>query len=63
MQIFGAAGLTNDTPLAYLFTWGRALRYIDGPDEVHLRAVARSELKKAQADRGETLAYLVQPQT
>jgi acyl-CoA dehydrogenase len=46
IQAFGAMGLTNDTPLAYLWTWGRALRFIDGPDEVHLRVVARAELKK-----------------
>jgi len=46
IQVFGAAGLTDDTPLAYLWTWGRALRFIDGPDEVHLRTVARAELKK-----------------
>jgi acyl-CoA dehydrogenase len=52
MQVFGAMGLTADTPLAYLWTWGRALRFIDGPDEVHLRVVARDELKK----RGEGAA-------
>lgn len=46
MQVWGAAGLTNDTPLAYLWSWGRALRFIDGPDEVHLRSIARAELKK-----------------
>jgi acyl-CoA dehydrogenase len=46
IQVFGAAGLTEDTPLAYLWTWGRALRFIDGPDEVHLRTVARAELKR-----------------
>ena len=33
IQMFGAMGLSNDTPLAYLWTWGRALRFIDGPDE------------------------------
>jgi acyl-CoA dehydrogenase len=49
MQVFGACGLTPDTPLAYLWTWGRALRFIDGPDEVHLRDIARAELKAAQA--------------
>jgi acyl-CoA dehydrogenase len=49
IQVFGAAGLTEDTPLAYLWTWGRALRFIDGPDEVHLRTVARAEMKKADA--------------
>ena len=47
IQVFGAAGLTEDTPLAYLWTWGRALRFIDGPDEVHLRTIARAELKKS----------------
>ncbi len=46
IQVWGAAGLTNDTPLAYLWSWGRALRFIDGPDEVHLRSIARAELKK-----------------
>ena len=50
MQVFGAMGLTPDTPLAFLWTWGRALQFIDGPDEVHLRAVARREVK-AQAER------------
>lgn len=47
IQVFGAAGLTEDTPLAWLWTWGRALRFIDGPDEVHLRTVARAELQKS----------------
>lgn len=49
MQIFGGMGLTNDTPLAYLWTWGRALRLLDGPDKVHLRVVSRDELAKAKA--------------
>ncbi|MEO8134814.1 MAG: acyl-CoA dehydrogenase family protein, partial [Betaproteobacteria bacterium] len=44
IQAFGAMGLTSDTPLAYLWTWGRAMRFLDGPDEVHLRTVARNEL-------------------
>ena len=46
IQVWGATGLTNDTPLSYLWSWGRALRFIDGPDEVHLRSIARAELKK-----------------
>ena len=54
MQVWGAAGITPDTPLSYLWTWGRALRFIDGPDEVHLRTIARAELKKAEARLGET---------
>ncbi|MDO9479824.1 MAG: acyl-CoA dehydrogenase family protein, partial [Hydrogenophaga sp.] len=44
MQVFGAMGITPDTPLSYLWTWGRAMRFFDGPDEVHLRAIARHEL-------------------
>ena len=48
IQVFGAMGLSNDTPLAYLWTWGRALRFIDGPDEVHLRVVSRHEIGKRQ---------------
>jgi acyl-CoA dehydrogenase len=48
MQVWGAAGITPDTPLSFLWTWGRALRYIDGPDEVHLRTIARAELKKSK---------------
>jgi acyl-CoA dehydrogenase len=58
IQVFGAMGLTDDTPLAYLWTWGRALRFIDGPDEVHLRTVARGELKAARGRLAETARYL-----
>jgi acyl-CoA dehydrogenase len=57
MQVFGAMGLTPDTPLAQLWTWGRALRFIDGPDEVHLRTVARAELAKARENLGSTAKY------
>ncbi|XP_078523564.1 acyl-CoA dehydrogenase family member 10 [Lissotriton helveticus] len=46
MQAFGAAGLSNDYPLAQFFMWARALRLADGPDEVHWAAIARMELKK-----------------
>jgi acyl-CoA dehydrogenase len=46
IQVFGAMGLTPDTPLAFLYTWGRALRFIDGPDEVHLRSIAKAELRR-----------------
>ncbi|GAY08976.1 acyl-CoA dehydrogenase family protein [Pseudonocardia sp. N23] len=44
MQIHGAAGMSDDVPLAYFYSWARALRFADGPDEVHLRSVARQEL-------------------
>lgn len=58
MQVYGGAGLTPDTPLAFLFTWGRAMRFLDGPDEVHLRTVAREELKTAKANPGFTAKYM-----
>ncbi|XP_051828757.1 acyl-CoA dehydrogenase family member 10 [Antechinus flavipes] len=46
IQAFGAAGLNNDSPLAQFFSWARALRLADGPDEVHRATVARMELKR-----------------
>ena len=58
MQVFGAAGITNDTPLAYLWSWGRAMRFVDGPDEVHLMVVAREELKRAKAETGRNTEHL-----
>ncbi|MEM1048346.1 MAG: acyl-CoA dehydrogenase family protein [Pseudomonadota bacterium] len=61
MQIFGAMGLTPDTPLSFLWTWGRALRFIDGPDEVHIRSVARRELKHAREHLGRGAAYYTLP--
>ncbi|KAM9746666.1 acyl-CoA dehydrogenase family member 10 isoform 3-T3 [Dama dama] len=45
IQVFGAAGLSSDHPLAQFFTGARALRFADGPDEVHRAAVAKMELK------------------
>ncbi len=51
MQVFGAMGLSNDTPLALLWTWGRVLRLADGPDEVHLRTVAKQEMQVAAGRR------------
>jgi len=58
MQVFGAMGLTPDTPLARLWSWGRAMRFFDGPDEVHLRTVARHELSLARARGGANAAQL-----
>ena len=46
IQIHGGAGVSQDTPLARLFTSTRFLRIGDGPDEVHRRAIARAELSK-----------------
>ncbi|XP_072456539.1 acyl-CoA dehydrogenase family member 10 isoform X2 [Notamacropus eugenii] len=46
IQAFGAAGLSTDSPLAQFFSWARALRLADGPDEVHRTTVAKMELKR-----------------
>ena len=62
IQVFGAMGLSPDTPLAALWTWGRALRIMDGPDEVHLRTVARGELKRAGQQRGKWTDYFTTPE-
>jgi acyl-CoA dehydrogenase len=45
IQVHGGGGVSDDFPLAYAYTWARALRLADGPDEVHLRTVARQEIK------------------
>jgi acyl-CoA dehydrogenase len=44
IQLFGAAGFTEDFPLARFYSMGRWLQIADGPDEVHRRSVARAEL-------------------
>ncbi len=62
IQVFGAMGLSPDTPLAYFWTWGRAMHLMDGPDEVHLRTVARHELQKARQRMGQTAAYFTTPE-
>jgi acyl-CoA dehydrogenase len=46
VQMFGAQGISQDTPLARSWTHLRTLRFADGPDAVHRRQVARQELKK-----------------
>ena len=45
IQLHGGAGVSDDTPLAEMYAWHRAMRIFDGPDEVHLRSLARAELK------------------
>jgi acyl-CoA dehydrogenase len=62
IQAFGAMGLSPDTPLADLWTWGRALRFADGPDAVHLRSIARMEIKASGATLGQASAYLTPPE-
>jgi acyl-CoA dehydrogenase len=51
VQAHGAAGVSNDTVLARLYAITRALRIADGPDEVHLRTIARGELARYREAR------------
>jgi acyl-CoA dehydrogenase len=46
MQLFGAAGASQDLPLGEFAAGARALRFADGPDEVHLNALGRAELRR-----------------
>jgi acyl-CoA dehydrogenase len=46
IQVHGGLGISDDVPLARMYGWHRALRIFDGPDEVHLRSIARWELKR-----------------
>jgi acyl-CoA dehydrogenase len=46
IQVHGGLGLCDDVPLAQLYAACRALRIADGPDDVHLESVARSELRR-----------------
>jgi acyl-CoA dehydrogenase len=46
IQTFGGAGVSQDTPLANMWAGLRTLRIADGPDEVHLRDIARLEIKE-----------------
>ena len=43
MQVFGAMGGSDDTPIHQALAWGRLLRIGDGPDEVHLRQIFKME--------------------
>jgi acyl-CoA dehydrogenase len=49
IQVHGALGVSDDTPLATMWRQGRWLRLADGPDEVHKMVIALRELKRAGA--------------
>lgn len=46
IQVHGAAGVSQDTPLAQHYAHARTLRLVDGPDEVHLLAIAKQEIQR-----------------
>jgi acyl-CoA dehydrogenase len=50
MQVFGATGISQWTPLARMYAGQRTLRLADGPDEVHWHVVGRAELARYESD-------------
>ena len=55
IEVFGAAGVSDDTPLAYFYAWARVLRIVDGPDAVHRRTIARLERRRPRRVTGDAL--------
>ena len=51
IQVFGAAGVSDNTPLARWYASLRALRIADGPDEVHSLGIARRQLRRHNANQ------------
>jgi acyl-CoA dehydrogenase len=67
IQAYGGAGVSQDTPLAYMWASGRTMRIVDGPDEVHMLQLGRNEnkrgaalLKRIQAQKEKTRELLKQ---
>ena len=51
IQAHGGGGVSQEFPLAFMYSHNRTLRLADGPDEVHRNQVARLELKKFEQDK------------
>jgi acyl-CoA dehydrogenase len=54
MQVHGATGISQWSPLSGMYTAQRTLRYADGPDEVHHHVIARAEVKDYQESNSRT---------
>jgi len=50
IQVHGGAGVSDDTPLAFMWAHMRTLRIADGPDEVHKFSIARRELRRQRGE-------------
>ena len=55
IQVWGAAGVSSDLPLAQMYLGARTLRLADGPDEVHQILIAKSVLHRYE--RGESWGF------
>jgi hypothetical protein len=54
IQVWGAAGVSGDLPLAAMYQGARTLRLADGPDEVHKILIAKNVLKRWHGGRAGT---------
>ncbi len=54
MQVHGATGISQWSPLSGMYTAQRTLRYADGPDEVHHHVIARAEVRDYQSSNSRT---------
>jgi acyl-CoA dehydrogenase len=61
VQLFGAMGATDDTPVARAFTRARLLRIFDGPDEVHYRTIYRLEADEGRSGNRDLRDYSFGP--
>ena len=61
IQMHGASGVSQDFPLAGMWTSMRTLRLADGPDEAHLRVVGRTEMEKYRQRDGDLLFKVGDP--
>ena len=59
LQVFGGAGMMEDTPLADFLADMRAFRIYDGPSEIHLQTLARLEMQDRERDDTDWLGLLV----
>ena len=60
MQVHGAAGISQWSPLSGMYTGQRTLRYADGPDEVHHQVIARAEVRNFEASNDRQAAVAAQ---
>jgi acyl-CoA dehydrogenase len=54
IQVFGATGVSQWTPLARMYAGQRTLRLADGPDEVHWHVVGRNEIARYEGEDNDT---------
>ena len=62
IQVLGALGVSDDTPVASMWRYGRMLRIADGPDEVHKMVIALRELNRFKEEDGQSPSGYARPE-